>query len=175
MASIQLSTTRRRRATWVPYLPYLIPGVIAFVVVIGYPLAMNIYYSLFKWKGGLAPMRWYGLGNYADLLADEAFWTSFRNSISMVVAMVVVPALIGLVLAAVLAVHDLLNQRARHATIARRPRVSATPPASNTWAAVSEMAVWAPFDTAARTQSCARLFASRGRSRGPLSGRQRRA
>jgi len=109
MASIQLPATRRRRATWVPYLPYLIPGVIAFVVVIGYPLAMNIYYSLFKWKGGLAPMRWYGLGNYADLLADEAFWTSFRNSISMVVAMVVVPALIGLVLAAVL--FDYLGRR----------------------------------------------------------------
>ncbi|HEY3406889.1 MAG TPA: sugar ABC transporter permease [Propionicimonas sp.] len=109
MASIQLSATRRRRATWVPYLPYLIPGVIAFVVVIGYPLVMNIYYSLFKWKGGLAPMRWYGLGNYADLMADEAFWTSFRNSISMVVAMVIIPALIGLVLAAVL--FDYLGRR----------------------------------------------------------------
>jgi raffinose/stachyose/melibiose transport system permease protein len=78
-------------------------------VVIGYPLAMNIYYSLFKWKGGLAPMRWYGLGNYADLLADEAFWTSFRNSISMVVAMVLVPAVIGLMLAAVL--FDYLGRR----------------------------------------------------------------
>jgi raffinose/stachyose/melibiose transport system permease protein len=109
MASTQLSATRRRRATWVPYLPYLIPGVIAFVVVIGYPLVMNIYYSLFKWKGGLAPMRWYGLGNYTDLLADEAFWTSFRNSISMVVAMVLVPAVIGLMLAAVL--FDYLGRR----------------------------------------------------------------
>ncbi len=109
MASTQLSATRRRRATWVPYLPYLIPGVIAFVLVIGYPLVMNIYYSLFKWKGGLAPMRWYGLGNYADLMADEAFWTSFRNSISMVVAMVIVPALVGLVLAAVL--FDYLGRR----------------------------------------------------------------
>jgi raffinose/stachyose/melibiose transport system permease protein len=109
MASIQLPATRRRRANWVPYLPYLIPGVIAFVVVIGYPLVMNIYYSLFKWKGGLAPMRWYGLGNYADLLADEAFWTSFRNSISMVVAMVLVPAVIGLMLAAVL--FDYLGRR----------------------------------------------------------------
>ncbi|MCA0294426.1 MAG: sugar ABC transporter permease [Actinobacteria bacterium] len=101
--------TRRRRATWVPYLPYLIPGVIAFVVIIGYPLAMNVYYSLFRWKGGLAPMRFYGLGNYADLLADEAFWTSFRNSISMIIAMVIIPTLIGLVLAAVL--FDYLGRR----------------------------------------------------------------
>jgi ABC-type sugar transport systems, permease components len=102
MANTAVPTHRRRRASWVGYLPYLLPAVIAFAVVIGYPLAMNLYYSLFRWKGGLAPMRWVGLGNYADLLADEAFWTSFRNSVSMVVAMVIIPTLIGLVLAAVL-------------------------------------------------------------------------
>ncbi len=51
---------------------------------------MNIWYSLHKWKGGNAPLRWYGLGNYTDLLADEQFWTSFRNSIAMILAMVVV-------------------------------------------------------------------------------------
>lgn len=119
MASTQLAANKRRRATWVPYLPYLIPGILAFVVVIGYPLVMNIYYSLFKWKGGLAPMRWYGLGNYLDLLSDEAFWTSFRNSISMVVAMVIVPSVIGLVLAAVL--FDYLGRRfgARVASVLR--------------------------------------------------------
>lgn len=100
---------RRRRAAWVGYLPYLVPGVLAFAVIIGYPLVMNVYYSLFKWKGGLAPMRWYGLGNYVDLLADDAFWTSFRNSVSMVIAMVIVPTLIGLVLAAVL--FDYLGRR----------------------------------------------------------------
>ena len=73
---------RRRRPAWLPYLPYLLPGAVAFVVVIGYPFAMNVYYSLFKWRGGMAPMRWYGLGNYADLMHDSAFWTSFQNSIS---------------------------------------------------------------------------------------------
>jgi raffinose/stachyose/melibiose transport system permease protein len=97
-----ITPARRRRAAWVGYLPYLLPAIIAFAVIIGYPLAMNLYYSLFRWKGGLAPMRWVGLGNYADLLADEAFWTSFRNSISMIVAMVIVPTIIGLILAAVL-------------------------------------------------------------------------
>jgi hypothetical protein len=29
------ATTRHRRATWVAYLPYLLPGLIAFGVVIG--------------------------------------------------------------------------------------------------------------------------------------------
>ncbi|OLT45566.1 ABC transporter permease [Cellulosimicrobium sp. CUA-896] len=70
---------------------------------------MNVYYSLFKWRGGMAPLRWNGLGNYADLMDDAAFWTSFQNSIAMIVAMVVVPTLVGLILAAVL--FDVLGRR----------------------------------------------------------------
>ncbi|WP_028051053.1 carbohydrate ABC transporter permease [Cellulomonas sp. URHD0024] len=93
---------RRKRPTWVAYLPYLAPGAIAFVVVIGIPFATNVMYSFQKWKGGMAPHHWVGLENYQALLHDEQFWTSFRNSISMIVAMVVVPTLIGLLLASVL-------------------------------------------------------------------------
>lgn len=84
------------------YYLYLLPGAITFLIIIGIPLIANIYISLFKWRGGMAPMRWYGLGNYADLLHDSAFWVSFLNSIYMIVAMVIVPTLIGLLLAAVL-------------------------------------------------------------------------
>lgn len=100
---------RRRRAQWVGYLPYLLPGAVAFAVVIGYPLVTNVYFSLFKWRGGMAPLRWNGLGNYADLMGDDRFWTSFGNSAAMIVAMVVVPTLLGLVLAAVL--FDYLGRR----------------------------------------------------------------
>jgi raffinose/stachyose/melibiose transport system permease protein len=74
--------SRRSRRDRIGYLPYLLPGLIAFTVVILIPFGMNIWYSLHKWKGGNAPLRWYGLGNYTDLLADEQFWTSFRNSIA---------------------------------------------------------------------------------------------
>lgn len=100
---------RRRRPAWLPYVPYLIPGAVAFVVVIGYPLVTNVYISLFSWRGGLAPLSWVGLGNYVELWHDTAFWTSFENSLAMIVAMVVVPTLIGLVLAAVL--FDYLGRR----------------------------------------------------------------
>ncbi|MFD2028192.1 carbohydrate ABC transporter permease [Promicromonospora aerolata] len=102
-------TRRRRRAAWVGYLPYLLPGGIAFLVVIGYPLVTNVYFSLFKWRGGMAPLRWNGLGNYVDLMGDDKFWTSFANSAAMIVAMVVVPTVLGLVLAAVL--FDYLGRR----------------------------------------------------------------
>lgn len=93
---------KKKRPTWVAYLPYLAPGAIAFVVVIGIPFATNIAYSFQKWKGGMAPHHWVGLDNYQALLHDEQFWTSFRNSISMIVAMVIVPTVIGLLLASVL-------------------------------------------------------------------------
>lgn len=107
---------RRRQAV---YWLYLLPGVLALTAVILVPFGLNIFYSLHKWKGGLSPMRWYGLGNYADLLHDSAFWGSFRNSLWMIVAMVIVPTLIGLILAAVLFDHVGKNVGSRTASLLR--------------------------------------------------------
>lgn len=84
------------------YWPYLIPGAIGFSIVIFYPFLMNVWNSFHSWKGGASPKRWIGFDNYTKLFQDEKFWTSFENSLYMVIAMVVVPTLIGLVLAAVL-------------------------------------------------------------------------
>lgn len=92
----------RNRTGWDPYWLYLIPGGLGFLAIIFIPFVMNIWYSLHKWKGGNAPMRWIGLENYQALLSDEQFWRSFENSIAMILAMVVVPTLIGLLLAATL-------------------------------------------------------------------------
>ncbi|KQQ04204.1 ABC transporter permease [Rathayibacter sp. Leaf185] len=75
---------------------------IGFAAIVLIPFIANVYTSLFQWKGGLAPMRWYGLGNYVDLLGDELFWSSFRNTVVVIAALVVVPTAIGLVLAAFL-------------------------------------------------------------------------
>ena len=95
---------RRPRRSWrpSPYWWYLLPGGIGFAAIIGMPFVLNVWYSLHRWKGGNAPKRFVGLENYQNLLQDEQFWLSFQNSVSMIVAMVIVPTLIGLVLAAVL-------------------------------------------------------------------------
>lgn len=98
---------RGRGATRVYWL-YLIPGALLFTGVIVVPFGMNLYYSMTKWPG-IGDPRWTGFDNYARLLGDETFWTSFRNSVAMIVAMVVVPTLIGLLLAAVL--FDYLGKR----------------------------------------------------------------
>ncbi|GAA1989910.1 sugar ABC transporter permease [Isoptericola halotolerans] len=119
MSAPPVARTRRRRPAWLPYLPYLIPGAVGFVLIIGYPLVTNVYISLFSWPGGLAPLEWVGFDNYVALWGDSAFWTSFRNSVAMILAMVVVPTLIGLLLAAVL--FDYLGRRfgARVASVLR--------------------------------------------------------
>lgn len=96
--SVARTLRRRERSYWW----YLVPIGISFTAIVLLPFAMNIGFSLFQWKGGLAPMRWYGLGNYVDLLQDEQFWQSFQNSLFMVIAITVVPTAIGILLAAML-------------------------------------------------------------------------
>jgi raffinose/stachyose/melibiose transport system permease protein len=87
---------------------YLLPGAVAFTAVVAVPFGANLYLSLTKWSG-IGDPRWIGLDNYRRLLHDDVFWTSFRNTAAMVVAMVVVPTLIGLVLSATL--FDVIGRR----------------------------------------------------------------
>ncbi|MEU5879553.1 sugar ABC transporter permease [Spirillospora sp. NPDC047279] len=84
-----------------PYLPYLLPGLLLFTGVIGIPFLMNVYTSFTEWQGVGTP-RWIGLDNYAELLKDGEFWASFRHNALVIVGMAIVPTMIGLVLAAVL-------------------------------------------------------------------------
>lgn len=90
------------------YWLYLLPGAVLFTAVILVPFFMNLYYSMTRWPG-IGDPRWIGFENYTRLFADETFWMSFRNSVAMIVAMVVVPTLVGLLLAAVL--FDYLGKR----------------------------------------------------------------
>ena len=91
-----------KRTSKAGYWLYLIPGIIAFTVVIIIPFVMNLYYSLTKWKGGAAKKKFVGIQNYLDLAHDAAFWQSFKNSLWLIVSMVIIPTLIGLLLASVL-------------------------------------------------------------------------
>lgn len=94
-----LSPVRRPKGG--TYWLYLVPGGVLFILIIGVPFVMNIYLSLTEWSGVGDP-EWVGLDNYTELVHDEVFWMSFRNTLAMIFAMVVVPTLLGLLLAAVL-------------------------------------------------------------------------
>ena len=80
---------------------FLIPGVLASLAVIVVPLVMTVGISFTRWTGIGTP-QWVGLDNYTRLVGDANFWASFGHILLLILAMAVVPTLVGLVLAAVL-------------------------------------------------------------------------
>jgi raffinose/stachyose/melibiose transport system permease protein len=94
----------RSRGFWL----YLVPGLVLFTVVIFVPFVWNVYLSFTNYRG-IKPPEWAGLDNWIKLVGDEKFWMSFQNSIAMIVAMVVVPTMLGLIIAAVL--FDLIGKK----------------------------------------------------------------
>lgn len=80
------------------YLLYLVPGALLVLGVIAVPLIMNLGISFTRWPGVGRP-EWIGLDNYTRLLADPTFWTSFRNNLALILAMAIIPTIVGLILA----------------------------------------------------------------------------
>jgi len=83
------------------YLVFLIPGLVLSVAIVVVPLLMTIGTSFTRWQGVGTPV-WIGLANYVRLAHDPSFWASFQHIALLIIAMAIVPTLIGLVLAAVL-------------------------------------------------------------------------
>lgn len=87
------------RPNWAKgYWWFLVPGLILFVVIIAVPFAMNIGISLTKWTG-IGRATWVGLANYLRAFHDSVFWASFRNNLEMIIAVTVIPSIVGLLLA----------------------------------------------------------------------------
>jgi raffinose/stachyose/melibiose transport system permease protein len=77
---------------------FLIPGIIAFLIIIIIPFLINVGISFTKWDGINAPI-WIGLSNYQRLIGDSVFWQSFKNNLILLIAMTVIPLIVGLLLA----------------------------------------------------------------------------
>jgi raffinose/stachyose/melibiose transport system permease protein len=69
---------------------------------------MNVYTSFTRWTG-VGPQHWAGLANYRQLWHDSEFWASMWHSLALVAAMAVVPAIVGLIVAA--ALFDVIAKR----------------------------------------------------------------
>lgn len=80
------------------YAVFLLPGALALLLVIILPFLVNVGVSFTKWNGVSAP-EWIGLANYEKAFSDSTFWMSFRNNLAMIVAMTVIPTILGLFLA----------------------------------------------------------------------------
>jgi len=80
------------------YAVFLIPGVLAFLWIVIAPFVANIGISFTKWRGVGTPV-WVGLDNYQRAFDDATFWASFHNNMQLVLAMTVIPTILGLLLA----------------------------------------------------------------------------
>lgn len=83
------------------FIPYLLPGVISLTIIIIVPFVWNIGLSFTRWRG-VGPIRFIGVRNWRRLFSDVTFWTSFLNSFWIIVAIVVVPTLLGLLISSAL-------------------------------------------------------------------------
>jgi len=99
---------RRTRRLERGYPLFLLPGAALFLAVIAVPFGMNVWISLHRWQG-IGPMTWVGAGNYRRLFTDSVFWSSFWHNVLLIIAMAVVPTVLGLVVAA--ALFDYLGKR----------------------------------------------------------------
>jgi len=77
---------------------FLIPGIIAFFLIIIFPFMINLGISFTTWNGIGKPI-WVGLKNFQTLINDSVFWLSFKNDLILLIAMTIIPTIVGLLLA----------------------------------------------------------------------------
>lgn len=58
---------------------YVLPSLILLAGLVYIPIILTGYYGLMDWNG-IGPMTFIGLDNYMELLSDDTFWYSARNS-----------------------------------------------------------------------------------------------
>jgi len=87
---------KRNQRALAPWL-FLAPGLFMFLVYVIGPIFESIWISFYDWDG-IGDRTWIGLENYAELMEDEAFYTSLKNNILWLLLFMLAPP-IGLLIA----------------------------------------------------------------------------
>ncbi len=77
---------------------FLSPTMLLLIFITVFPLVWSLYLSFTKYsviKDAATGPNWIGIGNYANLLVDEEFWTRFGVSASFVMPAVLIELLLG--------------------------------------------------------------------------------
>ncbi|GAB4183412.1 MAG: sugar ABC transporter permease [Terrimicrobiaceae bacterium] len=88
--------TRGEKKSLLTGLAFISPWVLGFLVLSVYPLAASVGFSFTEYSV-LSPAVFVGGRNYADMVADEVFWTALSNTLFF--AAIAVPLGLGLALA----------------------------------------------------------------------------
>ena len=67
---------------------FMLPTMLLIGVLVIVPIGMSVYYSLLNWDG-IGKSIFVGLRNYKDLISDERFLNSVKNSLYIPVALCV--------------------------------------------------------------------------------------
>lgn len=73
-----------KKAYWI----FVLPALVIYLVMAFVPIAMSGYYSTMQWDG-IGAKVFIGIENYLDLLKNDAFHMSARNSLILAVASIV--------------------------------------------------------------------------------------
>lgn len=103
--------SQKRREALVGYAFVLVPMSV-FLAFFIFPMLYAIYISVFDW-GVRGKIEYVGPANYRELLGDELFWRSVRNTVQYAVEVVVIQTPLGLALALI------VNSRIRAKTFFR--------------------------------------------------------
>ena len=94
---------RRRRRRWIGWL-YVLPALALYGFVVLVPTLQSVNYSLYRWDGVTAPV-FIGLQNYAAFFTDDELLASIAHVGVLVIFYAVLPIMLGLMSAALLARH----------------------------------------------------------------------
>ena len=78
----------------------LAPMIIIMLVLVIYPIAATFSYSLKKWKLSKPnDIRFIGFKNYINILSSESFLQSVKNTLFILVAVVIITTIISILVA----------------------------------------------------------------------------
>ncbi|MCB1357929.1 MAG: sugar ABC transporter permease [Maritimibacter sp.] len=81
---------------------FLTPPLAVFAVIVVWPLLDSFFYSFTNWNGFDPNYRFVGLDNFQKVFTDPLFYNAVVNTLIWIVAAILLPTLMGLVLALLL-------------------------------------------------------------------------
>lgn len=99
--AVKPAARSRKKRPFLAALPYLVPAVALYGYFIAYPMIESVRLSFYKWSGFRTETpEFVGLQNYKRLFTqDPVFWKAFTNSLIWVTLSLLIPMVLGLVLA----------------------------------------------------------------------------
>ncbi len=86
---------------------FVLPALVFYVMFLVVPILRTVQFSFYTWDGASPVMQFVGLQNFNRLIHDPLFWSSLGHNLIWIVSTIVIPVLLGLVLAVLLSSHGI--------------------------------------------------------------------